>query len=209
METYQRSVSDGSAPSIVINSIDVRKMLQLFADNRIAEVTKYLGSEIDRLAKAEVSVGLLAANTPHAVFAELAQSSPIPLISIVDVTCAEAINLNLNRLALFGTRFTMQGRFYCEEFSARDLSVVLPSEEDQRYLHEKYMNEFLNGTFLPATRRKLLDVVRRLKHDADIDGVILGGTELPFILNDAEFEGIRFLDTTQIHVRAAVASLLA
>jgi aspartate racemase len=71
------------------------------------------------------------------------------------------------------------------------------------------MGELLAGIILPETRAGLLEIVGRLKDSEGIEGLILGGTELPLILRDAQPAGVRFLDTTQIHVNAIVAELLS
>jgi len=88
------------------------------------------------------------------------------------------------------------------------MTLAVPTEEEQTYVHEKYMGELVNGIFLPETRQRLLEIVDRMKEREGIEGVILGGTELPLILRDATPRDIPFLDTTQIHVRAAVAQML-
>jgi aspartate racemase len=85
----------------------------------------------------------------------------------------------------------------------------VPSPDDQNYIHDKYFNELIPGKFLPETRAGLLAIVDRMKAKRDIDGVILAGTELPLILRDPDHNGIRFLDTTKIHVEAAVAEMLS
>lgn len=204
---YRERKPDGSYPPIIINSIDLTKMLGLIAANQLEEVTDYLVGEVQKLARAGADCGLLAASTPHIVFDEIRRRSPIPLISIVEATCDAAKNLGLNRLGLFGTRFTMQGRFYPEVFSKAGISLAVPDESDQAYIHEAYMNELVKGIFLPQTRERLLTIVDRLKERESIRGLILGGTELPLILRDATARGIPILDTTQIHVRAMVKEL--
>jgi aspartate racemase len=73
------------------------------------------------------------------------------------------------------------------------------------------MNELVNGVFLQETRARLIAIARRLKTEEAIEGLILGGTELPLILREAESEEacVPFLDTTQIHVKAVVGCLLS
>lgn len=150
----------------------------------------------------------MAANTPHIIFDDLQRQSPIPLISIVESVCEAAKALQLKRAGLFGTRFTMQGRFYPEVFSRHGIALVAPDQDDQSYIHDKYMSELIYGVFPPETKKEgLLAIVDRLKEKTNIEGVILGGTELPLILGDVTDKGIPFLDTTRIHVEAAVAQM--
>ncbi len=206
---YRERKQDGSYPQIMINSIDMKKMLDMIEANESARVTEYLVGEVQKLAQAGAELGLLAANTPHVVFDEISRRSPIPLVSIVEATCAAAKALGLKRLGLFGTRFTMQGRFYPELFSREGITLVLPDPQEQAYIHDKYMSELVRAIFLPETRERLLTIVDRLKEREGIEGLILGGTELPLILHDVADRGIPFLDTTRIHVQAVVERLLS
>lgn len=151
--SYRERKPDGSAPSIVIDSIDLKKLLDLTA-------------------------------------------------------AAAAKSLGLKKLALFGTRFTMQGRFYPEVFSREGIALVLPAEADLAFIHDRYTGELIKGIYRPETREGLLAIVNRLKEGEGIDGVILGGTELPFILTGGTAQGIPLLDTTRIHVEAALDELL-
>ena len=204
---YRERQSDGSYPQIIINSIDMQKMLGLISANELGAVTDYLTGEVEKVAKAGADCGLLASNTPHIVFDEIRRRSPIPLVSIVESACQAARSGGLKKLGLFGTRFTMQGRFYPDVFSKQGIELATPREDEQTYIHDKYMNELVRGVFLPETRAALLAIVDRMIERDAIQGVILGGTELPLILRDATHAGIPLLNTTKIHVRAMIASL--
>jgi aspartate racemase len=205
---YREQKRYGSYPAIIINSIDLNKARDLVTANALADLTEYLVAEVQRLARAGANFGLIAANTPHIVFGDIQRESPIPLISIVEATREAAKSLGLKRLGLLGTRFTMQGRFFPDVFSRAAMTLVVPTEDEQTYVHDKYMSELVNGIFLAETRERLLKIVDRLKEREGIEGVILGGTELPLLLRDAASQHIPFLDTTEIHVRAAVAQML-
>jgi aspartate racemase len=206
---YRERIHDGSAPSILINSIDNRKLLDLVAANKLDELACYLTAEVKKLAQGGATFALLAANTPHLVFDSVARQSTIPLISIVEVTCAAAKSRDLKRLGLLGTRFTMQSAFYRDALSEEQIELVVTSDEEQAWVHEKYMKELLQGIILPETRDRLLTIIKTLKERSQIDGVILGGTELSLILREQTVFGLQVLDTTQIHVEAAVAHLVA
>jgi len=152
---------------------------------------------------------LLASNTPHIVFGELSQQSPLPLLSIVEAACEAARSLHLKKAGLFGTRFTMQGGFYSRAFAEQGIEIIIPPADEQDYIHEKYMGELVHGVFLPETRERLLTIADHLKEKQGIQGLILGGTELPLILREEFARGIPFLDTTKIHVERAVVRMLA
>jgi len=207
--TYQQRRPDGSNPPVIINSIDMQTMLRLIAANALDEVTAYLSAEIDKLVRAGAEVAMLASNTPHVVFDPLQRRSQIPLISIVEATFDVAKSLNLTRVGLLGTRFTMQSASYPSVFTRRGITVVVPDASDQEYVHGKYMSELVRAEYLPETRAGLIAVVERLRSRHGIDGVILGGTELPLILRDVAEVGIPFLDTGRIHVDAALERMLA
>ena len=205
---YRERTGDGSYPQFIINSINMKKGLDFMEANNLAGMANYLLEEIGKLARAGATFGLISANTPHIVFDQVASKAPIPLISIVEATCAAAQARRLKRLALLGTRYTMQATFYPKVFSREGIELLVPGPEDQTYIHDKYLNELVSGKFLADTPAGLLTIVDRMKEKHDIDGVILAGTELPLILRDREHNGIPFLDTTQIHCEAAVTEML-
>lgn len=206
---YRARVGDGGYPPLVINSIDMNRMRGLIEAGQLEGLAEYLLGELRRLADAGSDFALLASNTPHIIFDELERRSPVPLISIIGAALDAARALGLKKVGLLGTRFTMQGGVYHRVFARGGVEVVTPDEADQTYVHEKYMGEFIEGVFLDETRGGLLAVIDRLKERAGIEGLVLGGTELPLILRDAAGRGIPFLDTTRIHAERAVGEMLS
>src|SRR6202158_3921343 len=164
---YRERKRDGTYPQFVINSIDLTKGIDFMNANDLAGMAGFLLEEIVKLPRAGADFGLIAANTPHIVFDEVAAKSPLPLISIVEATCAHAKARKLKHLALFGTRYTMQADFYPKVFSREGIDLVVPDPKDQDYIHEKYFNELVPGNFLPDTRAGLLAMVDRMKTKID------------------------------------------
>jgi aspartate racemase len=185
---YREQKPDGNYPSIILNSVNFKPLLDLILANQRSQVTQHLVGELQKLANAGADFAVLAANTPHLVFDDIRRQCSIPL---------------------FGTRFTMQARFYPDIFSREGITLAVPDEDDQSYIHDKYMNELIHGTVLPETREQLLTIIDRMKKRDEIQGLILGGTELPLILRDSTACGIPVLDTTRIHVKAIVTELLS
>jgi aspartate racemase len=206
--SYQEQIKDGSYPSLLINSIDLKRMLDMVGANQLSELTEYLLREVRRLAQAGADFGLMASNTPHIVFEELSRASPIPLLSIVETASEAAHESGLRTVGILGTRFTMEGRFYPEVFARRGITVHAPRSDDQEYVHEKYMRELVPGEFRPETREAFVAIIERLRQDG-AEGVLLAGTELPLLLRDTAGCGVPLLDTTRIHVRRAVTELLS
>ena len=197
----------GSAPAIVIDSLDVQVGLKLVAKSH-AELTDYLLASLLRLAGAGVDFAALTANTAHIVFDELAARSPVPLLSIVETCAEEAARRGFRRLALLGTRFTMEAPFYPATFARRGMTVVPMAGEDVTWIHEKYIGELLKGDFRDATRERFVALVAHMRDRDPIDAVILGGTELPLLLASEQVAGLPVLDTTALHVAAIVKRLL-
>ena len=208
ISAYRERSPEGRAPSLIINSIDSKKLIDLVTANELTQMADYLAAEVERLAQAGAGLALIAANTPHLVFDEVQSRSPIPMLSIVTATCEAAVTAGLRRLALFGTRFTMQAAFFPEIFKSRQIVIVVPNEAEQAYIHDKYMSELFVGTILPETRERLLGIAQAMKEREGVDGLILGGTELSLILREPMAAGLPVLDTTQIHVDAATEWLL-
>ena len=203
-----REKADGNSPSIIINSVNIKLLLDWMSASQLDKVADYLASEIEKLHKAGADIAALTANTAHIVFDELQQRTSLPLISIVEATCERAQTLGLKSVALFGTRYTMQAPFYPKVFSRSDVKLFTPNDQEQAYIHDIYLGELLKDVFSPETRTKLLAIADEMKARHGIEAVILGGTELPLLLRADEHNGIRLLDTTRIHVDRLIVEML-
>lgn len=198
IELCQKNTRDGNYPEIIINSINMTAMLQLVADKNWDGLITMLTEAVDSLKRAGADFAFIASNTPHVVFEDVKRISPIPLISIVEATKMTAQKLGLKKIGLLGTIFTMQSSYYQTVFEQSRITLIVPNEEEQKYIQQKLFSEIEHGVFLEDTRNGLLNIIQRLIRDESIDGVILGCTELPLILTKDAY-GIPFLNTTEIH----------
>ena len=203
-----REKADGASPPVIINSVDLKRMIAWMSAGETDKVADYLVGEFERLQNAGADFAALTANTPHIVFDELRQRVKLPLISIVEAACDRAQALGFKSVGLFGTRYTMQAPFYPAVFSRTDINLVIPNEEEQAYIHEKYFGELLKDLFLPETRARFLAIADEMKTRDGIEAVILGGTEIPLLLRADEHNGIHLLDTTRIHVDRLIEEML-
>jgi aspartate racemase len=204
---YRERNSDGGAPHILINSLDVDKGIAMIDAGRLDALADYLASGLEPLVRAGADFAFMAANTPHLVFDELERRSPIPLISIVRAAAERAKALGLKKVGLFGTGFTMRASFYPEEFRRAGTALVIPTESEREQIHRLYIGELLKNQFLPQSREAILRIAHRMKAADGVEAVVLAGTELPLLLRGSGAD-IEWLDTTVIHVEAVVDELL-
>lgn len=197
---FQERTGSRNYPSIIINSINMTHMMGLINDNQMGELVDYLSEEIFVLEKAGAKVIFLASNTPHLIYGPLVERVKTKMVSIVDSTVSYAHFKGLHRLGLFGTLATMEGDFFQNGFEKAGMEIITPMPEERKYIDKIYMEELARGRFLPETKTRLLEIANRMVNEGQIDSLILGGTELPFIMKSSDMEEIELLNTTKIHV---------
>ncbi|HSM08467.1 MAG TPA: amino acid racemase [Gemmatimonadota bacterium] len=195
----------GTAPAIVIDSLDVDVGIRLVQEDRLALVD-YLAASADRLVRAGAGLIAMAANTPHVVIDELGERCPVPLLSIVEACAARADAAGYVTVGLLGTRFTMEATMYPDAFARHAIEVVTPEEDARAWLHERYLGELLRGVFSDETRAGVEGICADLRA-AGAEVVVLAGTELPLLLQGNSAGGLQLLDSTEIHVAAIVGAL--
>jgi aspartate racemase len=195
-------------PEIVIYSANLSEFMPLLDGGKWVAMAEWLLGMVQALARAGAEFAAIGANTPHVVFDEVSSRSPVPMLSIVEATCARALSMGLKRPGLLGTGFTMKSDFYQKVFGRKGISLLVPEEPDRKLIHERLFSEIELGIIKDSTRRELLSVVERMIEKQGIDSVVLGCTELPLILDRSEY-GIPFLNTTAIHAESIASYCLS
>ncbi|GAB3060177.1 aspartate/glutamate racemase family protein [Virgibacillus ainsalahensis] len=204
IKKYQARVnSKQELPELYINSINMYKIFQFISDNQINSLIDYVGGAAKKLEDIGADFAVISANTPHIVFEKIQERVNIPMISIVEATQDKADELNLKKACLLGTKFTMDNDFFKKPFQKGKKEIIVPGEEDQNYIHQKIVDELENGIVNPETKENLLNIIHKMREKEDFDGLILGCTELPMILNQDDLD-IKLLNTTDIHVEKMV-----
>jgi len=199
IKAYHARRGDAYYPEIVIFSLNFQRFTDM--ENR-GDTEGYVGeivAGIHALERAGVDFAFMAANSPHAAFDLVARRTSIPLLSIVDVALDHAQQLGLKRLLLLGIKFTMQASFYPEACARRGIELRVPAEGEQDAIDHIIFRELAIGRVLPASRARLLEITAGY----DVDGVILGCTELPMLLRQ-EDTSLPLLNTLALHAEAAL-----
>jgi aspartate racemase len=199
IKAYYMREKDYHYPEIVLYSLDFQKFTDLENERDTEGYVREIGAGIGALASAGADFAIMAANSPHAVFDQVASQTTIPMLSIVEVTANHAQRLGLRNLLLLGIKFTMQSTFYQQGCRQRGLRVCLPTAEEQDEIDRIIFEELAVGVVKEESRERLLAMISR----HEVDGVILGCTELPLILRP-EDTTVPLLNTLALHAEAAL-----
>jgi aspartate racemase len=203
LELSRERLPKDEYPVIIIYSLNFREFARLMGSRDYDGAVELLARGMGALERAGADFALIASNTPHMFFEELAARAAIPLISIVEATLERAKELGLGKLGLLGTGFTMEGEFYRSVAQRHGLEIVVPADDGERGLvHRIIMEELVSSEVREESRAALVKVAQALKTEQGAEAIILGCTELPLILDEVIL-GIPVLDTTRIHAEAA------
>ena len=198
-EEYYRRRGDYHYPEVVVFSLDFQRFTDLEDRGDSEGYIDYIMAGVRSLEAAGAEFITMAANSPHAVFDEIQERAGVPMISIAEVTAEEARKEGLRTILLLGIRFTMQSTFYREACGRHGIEVVTPSDEEQDEINRIIFDELVLGIVKEESKRRLLEIIGGY----DVDGVVLGCTELPLILGQEDTE-VRMLDTLELHVEAVL-----
>ncbi len=186
----------------VLWSVDFAPLEVLQREERWEEIAEILIAAGRRLQEAGASFLVLCTNTMHRVADPISEALEIELIHIADVAALAARGAGMERVGLLGTRFTMEQDFYRESLERHGLSVLIPEAPERAVVHRVIYEGLCRGRIEPDSRRALEDIVEDLAARG-AQGVILGCTELPLLLDPAQ-SALPLLDTTHLHAAAAV-----
>jgi aspartate racemase len=141
-------------------------------------------------------------NTIHQALPLIISRSPLPWLHIADAVANHAADRGFRRLGLLGTRWLVTSAVYPEKLAARGLEYVRPEPDERTELNSIIMDELVCGVFKPEAIAFHQRVMARMK-DAGCDAVVLGCTEIPLIMNDAN-SPLPTLDSTRLLARAAL-----
>ena len=145
---------------------------------------------------------ILCANTTHLTADVVQQNINIPVLHIVDAVAKEIAAQNISKVGLLGTRFTMERPFFKERLAANNIETLVPNATGRNFVHDSIYNEFDKNIFREETRQKYRELIDNLR-DTGAEGVILGCTEIPLLIKQADCS-IPAFDTAFIHAKYAV-----
>ena len=193
----------GNYPSIVIDSIDMSQMIEYFSRSDYKNICFMITNSLKNLKNAGAECAVISSNTPHIIFDMIKENSPLPVISIVDVTCMYIKNMKFKNALILGTAFTMKSKMYEKALSYHGISSVTPSAYDIQKLHEIIYPNLENGIVVDNDKLKMIEISEHYISTYNTDTVILGCTEIPLMIKENDLS-VPVIDTTQIHINAVI-----
>ena len=198
-------ITEGRAmPDIAIESVNFTRAWNYVTEEKYDLLADYLYEKLDSLDKGGSDVISLTAVTMHVVYDELAERFGKPIVSIPKAVAEEAVAKGIKRIGLLGTIFTMEKDYMKKDLRKAGVEVFVPTEEDRKLVAKRIYEELERGIVKESTLKELQGVINRMKEENGIEGVILGCTELPLILNQENCP-VACFDAVEIHIRKLIA----
>jgi len=205
--TKERLGGFHSAP-LVLYSVDFAEVEAQQHAGRWDDLTRLMTDAAQRVERAGAELLVLCTNTMHKTADDVQKEIRIPILHIVDVTADSIKARSLKRVGLLGTRFTMEQDFYKERLRRRHgLEVLIPEEKEREAIHSILYNELCLGEIKERSKGTFRAIINGLEARG-AQGIILGCTEIPLLVSQADYR-LPLFDTTTLHARAAVDFALA
>lgn len=194
---------DGVASAeIYMYSVDFAVIKKLTVEEDWDAIAAIISSAAKKLETAGADCIIIGANTMHKIADIIQASIHIPLIHIAEETAKTITTLHIKKVALLGTKYTMQLDFYKDKLAAKNIETIIPNETDIEYINDAIYNEMGKGIFLPERKEAFIRIINDLIQQG-AQGVILGCTEIPILIKQEDIT-VPVFDTTKIHTTAAV-----
>jgi aspartate racemase len=187
---------------IILHSVDFAGIKVLTENNDWDGIAAIICSAAKGLALAGADCILIGANTMHKIANQVQAAVNIPVIHIADAVAAAINKKGLKKVALLGTKYTMQLDFYKSRLNEKGIEVIIPGEADIAYINRSIYDEFSKNSFLSSTKQEYLRIINELIQQG-AEGFVLGCTEIPILIKQDDCSAPLF-DTLTIHSVAAV-----
>ena len=205
--TYTERFGDYGYPEIIIYSVSFQPYVDWPREERWDLVAQGLSEAAQRLEAAGADFIIIATNTMHLVFDQVQASVSVPMLSLLDAVGEAILARGMKTVGLLGTKFTMEKAFYQDALARKNITVLVPDAGDREVVNDVIYDELVAGQIRDESRAGFVAIIEKLAARG-AEGVILGCTEIPLLVNEAD-AGMPLFDTTAIHAETALNYALA
>lgn len=186
---------------VALYSVDFQEIEDCQARGDWDKSAKILSEAAKNLEKAGVDFIVICTNTMHKVVPAIQKEIHIPILHIAEATAEKLIENNITKVALLGTKYTMQQDFYKEKLIERGIEVLIPNEQDIQIINHIIYEELCLGIISLESKAEYIKIIEKLEQNG-AQGVILGCTEIGLLIQQQDLK-LPVFDTTQIHATKA------
>ncbi len=197
---YNRRFGELNFPEIALQSLNLQKLVPHFRQNQWDEVAVILLDALHRLKSAGAEFAAILANTPHNAYELIHDSTPLEILTIMDATSQVLVRDCRRKVALLGTRPTMEFGFFQKHFEKFQIETLIPEDDERRELDRIVWEELSHGIVRPESREVTKSIIGNLARRG-AEAVVLGCTELGHLIHTEDSPQPMY-DTTQIHAEA-------
>jgi aspartate racemase len=190
-------------PEVSMHTPSLADYVRCLDAGDVAGVGELMLASARKLQAAGADFLICPDNTIHQAFEYVAPRSPLPWLHIAEVAADEAVRRGFRRIGITGTRWLVDSEVYPSRFAARGLEYRRPNAQERDETGRVIMDELVNGIFSPEGVASFQRVIERMKVEEGCDAVVLGCTEIPLIISDAN-SALPTLDSTRLLARAAL-----
>lgn len=199
----QKRLGGNHSAQMIIVNLDqeiIDKLANAGAEDKIYQVIE---DAVIKLNAAGADFGLLCANGVHRFYSRLvSRNGKFPILHIADATAKAIQRANLRKVGLLGIKKTMEGEFYRSRLLDNGIECLIPDASDRDIIDKIIFTELTRGIFTENSRHLFLEIMQKL-FDKGGEGVILGCTEIPLLVNQSDTK-IPLFSTTELHCIAGV-----
>ena len=200
-ELNSNKLGNPHSAEVVINSFDFGKIAQLQKENRWDLLDEIMAKSGKELENAGATCILICANTMHLCIDAVRNTVAIPVIHIAEATSKKIIEKKLKKVALLGTKYTMEKDFFKDILASFNIEAMIPELEERNTIHTVIYDELAKGEIKQTSKEKYLKIINQLIKEG-AEGVILGCTEIPLLIKQKDVT-VPVFDTTTIHANKA------
>ena len=205
-EMVNQKLGGANAAKVIMHSVNFEEVKTLTFANDWVGIRDMLCDIASKLEEAGADCIVVGANTMHKVARDIQKAVSIPLIHIATETSLVVHKQGLQKVALLGTKYTMEADFFPAKLFENEVHVIIPNNADREFINDAIYNELGKNIFLPETKAGILNIINKLVKEG-AEGVVLGCTEIPLLIKQDDCT-VPVFDTTFIHAQAAVAFAL-
>jgi aspartate racemase len=200
-ESIKKSLGSSHSADLLMYSFDFDEIEKLQRQNQWDLLRELMVKEAMNLKLAGAEFIVIATNTMHIVADAIEAETGLQVLHIGKVTGEAIKKEGINKVLLLGTEFTMMGKFYKDILEAMGICIVVPDPSNRAFVHHTIYEELVKGFINPLSRSKFIEIIEDQALQG-VEGVILGCTEIPLLINDGDVS-IKVFNTTSIHAQAA------